>query len=217
MVLTEPGLGGVIAAVKEGRVTFQRILTYTVNIITKKIATVLFLAVGLMMTGHAVLTPMLMVILMVTGDFLAMSLTTDNVRPSPMPNVWRIGNLTIAGIVMGCCVLAFSISVIGVGKFGLHLATGALQTLAFITLVFGGQATIYAIRGHRYFLGARPSFWLALSSVADIAIASTLAVAGIATTSLPVLVVAGTFAAALAFAVVLDILKLPLFARFGIA
>ena len=32
------------------------------------------------MTGHAILTPMLMVILiMITGDFLAMSLTTDNV------------------------------------------------------------------------------------------------------------------------------------------
>jgi hypothetical protein len=41
---------------------------------------------------------MLMVILMITGDFLAMSLTTDNVRPSSMPNAWRIGKLTIAEI-----------------------------------------------------------------------------------------------------------------------
>ena len=37
MVLTEPGLAGIVAAVKEGRVTFQRILTYTLNSITKKI------------------------------------------------------------------------------------------------------------------------------------------------------------------------------------
>ena len=86
MVLTEPGLGGIVAAVKEGRVTFQRILTYTLNSIIKKIVTVLFLIVGLIMTGHAILTPLLMVIVMITGDFLAMSLTTDNVRPSPMPN-----------------------------------------------------------------------------------------------------------------------------------
>ena len=82
MVLTEPGLAGIVASVKEGRVTFQRILTYTLNSITKKIVTVLFLVVGLIMTGHAILTPLLMVILMITGDFLAMSLTTDNVRPS---------------------------------------------------------------------------------------------------------------------------------------
>ena len=37
MVLTEPGLAGIVAAVKEGRMTFQRILTYTLNSITKKI------------------------------------------------------------------------------------------------------------------------------------------------------------------------------------
>ena len=83
MVLTEPGLGGIVAAVKEGRMTFQRILTYTLNSITKKIVQVLFLAVGLIMTGHAILTPLLMVLIMITGDFLGMSLTTDNVRPSP--------------------------------------------------------------------------------------------------------------------------------------
>jgi H+-transporting ATPase len=29
MVLTEPGLSGIVAAVKEGRTTFQRILRYT--------------------------------------------------------------------------------------------------------------------------------------------------------------------------------------------
>ena len=82
IVLTEPGLAGIVAAVKEGRVIFQRIQTYTLNSIIKKIVTVLFLIVGLIMTGHAILTPLLMVIVMITGDFLAMSLTTDNVRPS---------------------------------------------------------------------------------------------------------------------------------------
>ncbi len=92
MVLTRPGLAGIVAAVKEGRMTFQRILSYTLNSITKKIVQVLFLAVGLIMTGHAILTPLLMVLIMITGDFLGMALTTDNVRPSPMPNTWRIGN-----------------------------------------------------------------------------------------------------------------------------
>ena len=37
IVLTKPGLGGIVASVKEGRVTFQRILTYTLNSVTKKI------------------------------------------------------------------------------------------------------------------------------------------------------------------------------------
>jgi H+-transporting ATPase len=217
MVLTEPGLAGIVAAVKEGRVIFQRILTYTLNSIIKKIVTVLFLVLGLIMTGHAILTPLLMVIIMVAGDFLSMSLTTDNVRPSPMPNTWHIGNLTIAGVIMGVCLLAFCTGVLAVGKFELDLETGALRTLAFVALVFGSQATIYAIRQRRHLWGSRPSLWLAASSVADVTIAATLAIGGFAMTPLPTLAVAGTLVAASVFAFVLDAVKVPVFARLRIA
>ena len=92
IVLTKPGLGGIVTSVKEGRIAFQRILTYTLNSITKKVVQMLFLAAGLVMTGHAILTPMLMVIIMLTGDLLGMSLTTDNVRPSPSPMPGASGN-----------------------------------------------------------------------------------------------------------------------------
>ncbi|MGA2944013.1 MAG: HAD-IC family P-type ATPase [Xanthobacteraceae bacterium] len=217
MVLTEPGLAGIVAAVKEGRVIFQRIQTYTLNSIIKKIVTVLFLIVGLIMTGQAILTPLLMVIVMIAGDFLAMSLTTDNVRASPMPNAWRIGNLTVAGIVMAGCLLAFCSGVLLVGKFELGLGIDALRTLAFIALVFGSQATIYAIRQHRRLWGSRPSLWLALSSATDILIASVLAIEGIAMTPLPAWIVAGTLAATAVFTVVADLVKVPTFRGLGIA
>ena len=49
-MLTDAGLGGIVAAVKEGRSTFQRILTYTLNSVLKKIVQVLLLAIGLVMT-----------------------------------------------------------------------------------------------------------------------------------------------------------------------
>jgi H+-transporting ATPase len=46
IVLTEPGLAGIVASVKEGRTTFQRILTYTLRSIVHKVVQVLFLATG---------------------------------------------------------------------------------------------------------------------------------------------------------------------------
>jgi H+-transporting ATPase len=217
MVLTEPGLAGIVAAVKQGRVIFQRIQTYALNSIIKKIVTVLFLIVGLITTGQAILTPLLMVIVMIAGDFLAMSLTTDNVRASPMPNAWRIGSLTKAGIIMAVCLLAFCSGVLLVGEFELGLGIDALRTLAFVALVFGSQATIYAIRQHRRLWGSRPSLWLALSSVADIGIASTLAIGGIAMAPLPIWIVVGTLAAAAIFAVVADLVKVPAFRGLGVA
>jgi len=216
VVLTKPGLEGIVAAVKEGRVTFQRIQTYTLNSIIKKIVTVLLLVVGLVLTGRAVLTPMLMVIIMIAGDVLAMSLTTDRVRPSTTPNAWRISHLTAAGVVLGVCQLAFCSVVLAVGKFSLNLGIDALRTLVFTALVFGSQATIYAIRQRRHLWGSRPSLWLGLSSVADVGIAATLAITGLAMAPLPVILVGGVIVAAVAFGVILDLVKIPVFAKFRI-
>jgi len=217
VVLTDAGLGGIVAAVKEGRITFQRILTYTLNSVMKKILQVLLLAVGLVMTGHAVLTPMLMVIVMITGDFLAMSLTTDRVRPSKMPNSWQIGRITTAGAILGACFLAFSTAILAVGIYRLHFGIEALRTLSVVGIVFGCQATTYVIRGRGQLWGLRPSAWLILSSVADVLIISTMAVRGIAMAPLPISIVAYEFAAAIVFAVVLDVVKIPVFARLHIA
>jgi H+-transporting ATPase len=217
IVLTTPGLAGIVATVKEGRLIFQRILTYTLNSITKKMAQVLFLGVGLIMTGHAILTPLLMVMVMTIGDFLGMSLTTDRVRPSTLPNAWKIRNLTLAGLMMGAGELLFCSAVLAFGDFYLHLSLRALQTLAFVLIVFGNQATTYNNRERRHLWSSWPGRWVMISSGADIAAATVLAVVGIAMQPLPVALVAGSLAAAAAFALALDVLKVPVFRHLNIA
>jgi H+-transporting ATPase len=177
---------------------------------------VLFLAVGLVMTGHAILTPMLMVVIMLTGDLLGMSLTTDNVRPSPAPNAWRIGALTIAGVFMGIGELVFCAAVLAVAKYRLGFGIETLRTLAFVAVVFGNQATTYTNRERRRLWSSRPSRWLIGSSVVDLLIASTLATCGIAMAPLPALVVGGTLVAAAVFAFLLDLAKVPVFNRLRI-
>ena len=217
VVLTESGLGGIVAAVKEGRVTFQRILTYTLNSVMKKIVQVLLLVVGLIMTGHAVLTPMLMVIVMISGDFLAMSLTTDRVQPSKTPNSWQVGRITIAGVLMGVCFLAFSTAILAVGKFELHLGIEALRTMCVVGIVFGSQATTYVIRGRQHLWGLRPSLFLVLSSIADIFIISTLAAWGVAMAPLTLSIIASELVAAIVFGLLMDVVKIPLFTRLNIS
>ncbi|HEY6333137.1 MAG TPA: HAD-IC family P-type ATPase [Blastocatellia bacterium] len=217
IVLTAPGLAGIVASVEEGRISFQRILNYTVYSITKKISQVLFLVAGLLVTGHAILTPMLIVIVMITGDFLSMSLTTDAVKPSPTPNRWRIGNLTIAGVLVGACLLAFCTTAMVVGEFHMGFEIGTLRTLCVVALVFGSQGTIYAVRGRQSLWGPRPSLLLALSSVGSILIISILAAGGVLMEPLPISVLGETFLAAVVFGFVLNAVKIPAFRRFPIA
>jgi H+-transporting ATPase len=134
-----------------------------------------------------------------------------------MPNSWQIGRITSAGVFVGICFLAFSTALLAVGKFQLHLGIEALQTLSVVGIVFGSQATTYVIRGRQHLWGLRPSIWLVLSSVADILIISTLAALGIAMAPLPIAVTASEFAAVIAFGAILDVVKIPIFARVRIS
>ena len=213
IVLTKPGLSGIVAAVNEGRLTFQRILTYTLNSVTKKIVQVLFLAVGLVMTSHAILTPMLMVIIMLTGDLLGMSTSTDNVRASPAPNAWRIGQIDHGGCIHGGLGIDFLYRRTRHRQIPHGSWNRTLRTLAFIAIVFGNQATTYTNRERRRIWSSCPSRWLIGSSVIDVLIASTLAACGIAMTNLPLVVVGGILLAAAAFAFALDFAKVPVFKR----
>ncbi len=97
-------------------------------------------------------------------------------------NGWRIGRLTIAGVFMGACELVFCTAVLAIGKFRLGLGIDALRTVAFVAIVFGNQATNYTNRERQRLGSARPSRWLIGSSVADVSIAATLAICGIAMT-----------------------------------
>lgn len=216
MVLTEPGLGGVVLAVREGRIGFQRLLTYTFNMLVKKIEIVLFLVIGLGITGHGILTPALMVLMLMTNDFLAMSLTTDRASPAPSPSVWRMRNITAAAVVLGVCKLSFSTAILAIGKFQFEFGPGELRTLAFITLVFGSQALLYVVRERRRMWSSKPSNWVLAASAADIVVVSALALSGTLMEPLAWPVMAAVFTAVMGFGVILDQIKLLVMAAFKI-
>jgi H+-transporting ATPase len=217
MVMIEPGLGGIVFAVREGRIAFQRLLTYTFNMLVKKFEIVLFLALGLGLTGQAVLTPALMVLLFMTNDFLAMSLTTDRASAALSPSVWRMPSITGAAMLLGVCKLAFSLAMLAYGKFQLGLEAGGLQTLAFVTLVFGNQGVLFVLRERGRLWSSWPSRWVLASSAVDVAIVSALALSGILMQPLPWQLLAEVLMAAAAFALALDQIKLPITHAFKVA
>ncbi len=217
IVLTEPGLGGIVATVEEGRVTFQRILTYTFRSIIHKVRQVAFLLAGLVLFQTAVLTPLLMVLMMVAGDFFALSSSTDNVRASPTPNHWRIGNLTIAGLVLGFCDLLFCVAILWAGRYVLGFDAVTLRTLTVVTLVFNGQAIFYVSRERRRLWSSWPGKWLIVSSVLDISLFTALSTQGILMAPLPAAVVACVFGAAIVLALCMDSVKVVLFRHLAIA
>jgi H+-transporting ATPase len=101
-------------------------------------------------------------------------------------------NIASVAIGLGVCKLGFSTAIVAFGKY--RLGPGELQTLAFVTLVFGAQAVLYAVRERRQLWSSRPRHWVLLASAADIAIVSVLALSGILMAPLPWRVVAACWA-----------------------
>jgi H+-transporting ATPase len=101
--------------------------------------------------------------------------------------------------------------------FRLHLSADKLQTLAFVAVAVGSQATIYAIRDRRHVWSLAPSRWLLLSSSGDLVISVLLATLGLFMAALSLTVVGGIVAAAAIFGVLLALLKTPLFRHLKIS
>jgi H+-transporting ATPase len=213
MVLTEPGLGGIVTCIKEGRSAFQRVLTYTLSILVNKSATLVVLGAGLVMTGHAVLTPLLQAIAMLAGDFVTMSRAADRVRPSSHPNAWRIGSLTLAAIPLGTFKLCFYVGMLAAGWYLLRLNPGQMRTMTLLLLVFAGQATVYVLREQNHFWTSRPAAIMLSASAAALILVASLATLGLLMTPISPAIVGILLLITPAYALALDFLKVIVVAR----
>ncbi len=209
LVLTSPGLGGMVAAVQTSRRIYQRMLTYTLNKIIKTVEIAVLLSVGLMLTGEFVTTPTLIVLLLFTNDFVTMSIATDRAQTPRLPQRWRVRQMVVAALVLGGLFLLLSFCILFAARYWLRLPLPQLQTLVFVMLVFGGQGTIYLVRERNHFWSSVPGRWLLVGSVVDVCVVSVLAAFGILMAPIPVSLIAMTALAILLHLIAVDFIKVP--------
>ncbi len=217
IVLTSPGLVDALAAVRTSRAIYQRMLTYTINKIMKTLEIAVFLSLGVILTGQFVITPLLIVLLLFTNDFVTMTIATDRVVPSPAPDRWDVRGLMMTGGALAACVLVLSFSVFFAGRDWFGLPLPQLQTLVFVMLVATGQGNVYLIRERGPFWRSAPGRWLMTSSAADLVVVVTMATTGVlmAPVKLPLLLL--LLVVVVAWLLVLDRVKLWLFSRIAFA
>ncbi len=216
VVLTDPGLGGVLTAVQTGREIHRRMLTYTLNKILRVLVIVAFLTAGVLLTGRFLLTSTLLVLMIFANDFATMSIATDSVRPSSRPQRWEIRHLLGSAAVFAVLTLVVcAASYLWAMHAGLSHAQ--LQTVVLLILVFTNQTSLYVLRGDGPFWQVRPSRWLLASSLGDIGVVSLLARAGMFMAPLGWTFILGILLVSVAFAVVMDFSKRFIFSWFSIA
>ena len=216
VVLTAPGLVDVLSAVKISRRIYQRMLTYTINKIMKTLEIAVFLSIGVMLTRTFVITPLLIVLLLFTNDFVTMSIATDRVSYSRTPDRWNIKALMATGGALAALVLLLSFTVFFVGRDLLGLPLPQLQTLVFVMLVATGQGNVYLIRERGHFWRSRPGPWLVASSVADLAVVALMSTRGVLMAPVSPFLLVELLASVAIYLIILDQFKVLIFRRFKI-
>ncbi|KAL2460895.1 ATPase 11 [Abeliophyllum distichum] len=100
IVLTEPGLSVIISAVLTSRAIFQRMKNYTIYAVSITIRIVL---------GFMLLTvfwkfdfpPFMVLVIAILNDGTIMTISKDRVKPSPIPDSWKLSEIFTTGIVLG--------------------------------------------------------------------------------------------------------------------
>nr|AAB17186.1 plasma membrane H+-ATPase [Solanum lycopersicum] len=100
IVLTEPGLSVIISAVLTSRAIFQRMKNYTIYAVSITIRIVFgFMLIALIWKYD--FSAFMVLIIAILNDGTIMTISKDRVKPSPMPDSWKLNEIFATGVVLG--------------------------------------------------------------------------------------------------------------------
>ncbi|ONK73511.1 uncharacterized protein A4U43_C04F32390 [Asparagus officinalis] len=100
IVLTEPGLSVIISAVLTSRAIFQRMKNYTIYAVSITIRIVLgFMLLNVFWKFD--FPPFMVLVIAILNDGTIMTISKDRVRPSPLPDSWKLSEIFATGVVLG--------------------------------------------------------------------------------------------------------------------
>ncbi|KAL8136378.1 hypothetical protein V2J09_002379 [Rumex salicifolius] len=100
IVLTEPGLSVIIHAVLTSRAIFQRMKNYTIYAVSITIRIVFgFMFIALIWKFD--FSPFMVLIIAILNDGTIMTISKDRVKPSPIPDSWKLKEIFATGVVLG--------------------------------------------------------------------------------------------------------------------
>ncbi len=205
-ILTDDGLEGVIAAIVASRGVYVRLRTWTLNKIIKSFEVSTFTAILFLVTHSYIFSPLLAVLLIFANDFVTIAIATDHAKPTPAPGRWQVTHLALGAVALAVAPwLALTCIYLIAQKAGYSI--GEMRSVIYLTLVWCGIGTLYAIRSWPHAWTTLPSGILVLATSFSLLFSLGIAGFGIFTPAVPPAMMASIFLAALFCFLLTDALK----------
>ncbi|XP_047941915.1 ATPase 9, plasma membrane-type-like isoform X2 [Salvia hispanica] len=186
IVLTEPGLSVIVSAVLTSRAIFQRMKNYTIYAVSITIRVVLgFMLLALIWKFD--FSPFMVLVIAILNDGTIMTISKDKVKPSPMPDSWKLREIFATGIVFGTYLAVMTVvffwavqeSTFFTDKFGVRPIKDhyhELNSAVYLQVSIVSQALIFVTRSRSWSYIERPGLLLVFAFLVAQLIATLIAV-----------------------------------------
>ncbi|XP_010535850.1 PREDICTED: ATPase 8, plasma membrane-type isoform X2 [Tarenaya hassleriana] len=186
IVLTEPGLSVIISAVLTSRAIFQRMKNYTIYAVSITIRIVLgFMLVALIWKFD--FAPFMVLIIAILNDGTIMTISKDRVKPSPVPDSWKLKEIFATGVVLGTYMALATVLFFWLAHdtdffsatFGVRSIRGneeELMAALYLQVSIISQALIFVTRSRSWSFVERPGLLLVIAFILAQLLATLIAV-----------------------------------------
>ncbi|XP_019438801.1 PREDICTED: plasma membrane ATPase 4-like [Lupinus angustifolius] len=170
IVLTEPGLSVIISAVLTSRAIFQRMKNYTIYAVSITIRIVFgFMFIALIWKFD--FAPFMVLIIAILNDGTIMTISKDRVKPSPLPDSWKLREIFATGVVLGSYMAFMTVVFFWAmkdtnffpNKFGVRTIRynpDEMMAALYLQVSIISQALIFVTRSRSWSFAERPGLLL---------------------------------------------------------
>lgn len=200
IILLAPGLRVIVDAIKEARITFERMKSYTIYRIAESIRIIIFMTLAIVIFNFYPLTAIMIILLALLNDIPILTIATDNTKIRKNPVRWDMKEMLVLSTWLGIAgvLSSFTIFYITMIFIKAHPNSpffppipswinihdpkswlGFVQTAFFVKLTVAGHGTIYNTRIDDWFFKKPwPSKTLFISTWSTAILATIIGVYG---------------------------------------
>ena len=150
IILTAPGLGVINEAVKQARITFERMKSYSIFRIAETIRIILFMTLSIVVFDFYPITALMIILLALLNDIPILAIAYDNTRVDRNPVRWNMPEMLTVSSVLGVAgVIASFLLYFILKEYGFE--DDVIRTLLFLKLIVAGHSTLYITRTSGWF------------------------------------------------------------------
>jgi len=174
IILTSPGLSVIDDAIKQARITFERMQSYSLFRIAETTRIILFIALSIIVFNFYPVSATMIIILALLNDIPIMAIAFDHTKVNETPVRWNMKEMLTVAFVLGLAGVASSFLIFYLLIY-FQFPALLIQSMLFIKLNVAGHMTIYTARtGDRHFWVKPYPSWILFGAASLTLVTGTL-------------------------------------------